>query len=406
MASGSSLRDYLTRQREKDESWLHLIWTPDTRELVENTVEKCRALIDMRDWFWSGEKRVTFEIFEDYESFADDTMIPTLKKRVRKQHVYVVSDPHGDFNAKRNLTEKIMEITRVSREKRAELIGKLVGSAKTTNDKLIHDTMILDAVMWRGGAETWNLIQLAMPYARQDKVTKDKRQALSFDRIWKWFGQLLWNKWYAITLDLHNEASLTSLWQDQTSTVNLETWWFLEECLKHMWKERENTTLSGADQGWDTKIKGIAQESQLHNITVVKSRDYSARNTVNEDATTIVGDIEWRDILIHDDILDTGGTLCSLLKKMLEKNPKSINIAITHGMFHWPAYQRLQEIIDWSNGVIEKVFTTNSIHKENLPDYVEVIDTSNILANTILSIHLWQGVDRNDNTDYLESKAA
>jgi len=163
-------------------------------------------------------------------------------------------------------------------------------------------------------------------------------------------------------------------------------------------KEQWNIVLSGADQWWDKKVSGIAKEYWLQKIIVIKDRDYSKKNSVN--TIDIYWDIEWKDILIHDDILDTWWTLCSLLEEMLKKKPKSINIAITHWQFNGEAFEKLEKIIKKSEWIIEKVYITNSINKSNLPEYVEVINTDDIIANNIFSIFQWLPIKRDNDKNY------
>ena len=69
-------------------------------------------------------------------------------------------------------------------------------------------------------------------------------------------------------------------------------------------------------------------------------------------------------------------------------------------MFNGAAKERLWELIKKSKWVIEKIYVTNSIYRDWLPDFVEQIDDSQIIANTITSIYKGTGVDRNDAKDY------
>lgn len=416
MSSGSgqsSLGLYLKGEKNKEYSWLHFIGTPDTKMIVENTRDITQRLLNIRQE-WGRREEVTMEILPWYKQFADESAISTLEKRVRGKHVYLFSDPHGDFNSKRKLEAKIIEEIRswLKPDDKGNIsvdmldtflkawwnnIGELVSLARSLNDKVANDLFTLEAIQ-SNGAETTNLVMLAMAFGRQDRPTSGKRQPHTFDLVWRWISNMTRSKGYVIDLDLHNPASESAL--QWTQFINLYTGWFIEKCLESMQKDKANIRLSSADQWGDKKIEWIAKDKKLWHITVIKTRDYSKENTVKW--TKFIGDIKWKDILIHDDIIDTGGTLCSLLEQMLERQPKSINIAITHWMFHGKAYERLQKVIENSNGIIEKVYVTNSINKENLPEYVTQIDTSNILANTIMGVHTREGVNRDDDTDYFK----
>jgi len=75
--------------------------------------------------------------------------------------------------------------------------------------------------------------------------------------------------------------------------------------------------------------------------------------------------------------------MAKLLEEMLLKKPKSINVVVSHGMFNGKAYEKLTGVIRQSNGVIQNIYSSNSINKENTPDFIKTINMKNILANTI-----------------------
>ena len=356
--------------KDTESFWLHIISTPDTKILGEEVRRKIQSILDK--WHKSNPKiykkrKVTLENIETYEKFKNGESIPTLTQSVRWKHVYLLSDPHWDYWK----------------------------SERSLDDKIANDKLILDTAKWNG-ARSVNLIQSAMPYARQDKTTPWKRQSGSFDTIGREFSYFTGSNGYIMNLDLHNPASKSAF--QGTNFINFHTWWFIKRCIQDMNKEQWNIVLSGADQWWDKKVSGIAKEYWLQKIIVIKDRDYSKKNSVN--TIDIYWDIEWKDILIHDDILDTWGTLCSLLEEMLKKKPKSINIAITHWQFNGEAFEKLEKIIKKSEWVIEKVYITNSINKSNLPEYVEVMHTDDIIANNIFSIFQWLPIKRDNDKNY------
>lgn len=358
------------------QTWLHLIATPDTKDLVESVVMKVQALLDMANENSPRvnlKEKVTSEILKDYTQFPTDEMISKLKNSVRWKKVFFFSDPNWDYQP----------------DWKQEL---------SLNDKLLHDIFTLSAI-WLHWADKTNLIIPCLPYARQDDMTPKERQPASLQVIAEILSKYTWKEWYVMTEDIHNKATTAAAFKD-TKYINLYTWWFIEECINRMWKEE--VILSSADQWWDKKISAIAKEASMKNIIVLKTRDYSKQaeweSTVED--INVFWDVEWKDVLIHDDMLDTGWTMCKLIKELLKRNPKSINVATTHGMFNWKALQRLQEVKDNSNGKFEKIYITNSINKKWLPDFIETIDISNIIANNIVRIYKWLWVDRNDNFDY------
>jgi len=320
---------------------LHLIWTDITAPIVESIV----AYIEHT---WDTQPSV--EIVT-YERFANNETRVYLKNSVRGKHVYVIVD----------VMSKVWDASLNDRYMQAKL---LVQTAKN------H------------GAESVNIILPAYPYARQDKPVhawlkqRIHREPASTQLV----AQELQNLWveYCITLDIHNPS--TAMAFTSTKFVDLYTWRFVQEAISRM-DRWDNVVLSGADQWWDKKISAIARDLHIEYIISLKKR--AVVNEVNQ--LHIYGDVEGKDILVHDDMLDTWWTLCRLLQSMKDAGPKSINVAIAHGMCNGPAFERLQFLHDAS--VFEKLYITNSVYHSSLPDFVEVIDIAPLLANTILSIY-------------------
>ncbi|MFK7779765.1 MAG: ribose-phosphate diphosphokinase [Candidatus Gracilibacteria bacterium] len=401
MSSKVNQLDNYVKGSKTSNGGLHFVGTPDTEELVINVRNQVQALLDIAhmNTEYSSRKNVTMEIIGDYKEFASGESISTLNESVRGKHVYLFSDPNGDYQEEISDEETKKLFDQMSGDSEKEIIKKILSSIKVSslNDKVMHDLLLLSAIETHG-AKTTNIVQSSMAYARQDKMTPKKRQPASLRHIGEMISSITGSNGYCITADMHNESAAVGVFS-KTNFINLYTGWFVDECIKLIGKK--DMLLSGADQGGDNKIKAIAKELMLEHMVVIKSRDYSKENSVEK--TDIYGDIEGRDVLIHDDMLDTGGTMCKLLEEMLEKKPKFINIAVTHGMFNGKALERLEETIKKSNGVIQNVYMTNSINKKGLPDFIKQVDLSNILANNILRIYKGLGLERNDNKDYTES---
>jgi ribose-phosphate pyrophosphokinase len=51
------------------------------------------------------------------------------------------------------------------------------------------------------------------------------------------------------------------------------------------------------------------------------------------EAKTIIGDVEGKDVIIIDDMIDSGGTILASVDMLKKNGAKSINVAATHGIF-------------------------------------------------------------------------
>jgi ribose-phosphate pyrophosphokinase len=55
----------------------------------------------------------------------------------------------------------------------------------------------------------------------------------------------------------------------------------------------------------------------------------------------IIGEVEGRDCILFDDIVDTAGTLCNAADALLAKGAKSVSAYVTHGVLSGPAVERV-----------------------------------------------------------------
>ena len=113
---------------------------------------------------------------------------------------------------------------------------------------------------------------------------------------------------------------------------------------------------------------------------VHKRRSHTAFNTV--EAKEVVGDVDGKNCVIVDDMIDTAGTICAAAEQLKEKGAKTVWAATTHGLFSGPAMERLNA------SPIEKVLVTNTLP---LPegynaDLIEVLSIAPLLARTLQAV--------------------
>ncbi len=100
--------------------------------------------------------------------------------------------------------------------------------------------------------------------------------------------------------------------------------------------------------------------------------------------THIIGDVENKNVVIVDDIIDTAGTLVETIHSLKEKGARSIYAVCTHGILSGKAIERISE------APLEKVFITDSIPLKGAKsecDKIEVLSLSRLFAEAIDSIH-------------------
>lgn len=101
------------------------------------------------------------------------------------------------------------------------------------------------------------------------------------------------------------------------------------------------------------------------------------------EATSLVGEVEGRDILLVDDMTETAGTLTAAAKILKDKGAKSVKAAVTHAQLTDSAYDRLSE-----NWLDELIITDSIPPQERYKDYpITVLSVAPLLTEAILRIH-------------------
>ncbi len=101
------------------------------------------------------------------------------------------------------------------------------------------------------------------------------------------------------------------------------------------------------------------------------------------EATSLVGEVEGRDILIVDDMTETAGTLTAAAKLLKSKGAKTVRAAVTHAVLTDSAYDRLSE--KWLDELIVTDSTPPSPKYKDYP--ITVLSVASLMMEAILRIH-------------------
>ena len=106
----------------------------------------------------------------------------------------------------------------------------------------------------------------------------------------------------------------------------------------------------------------------------------------------LIGNVEGKDVIILDDLVDTAGTLCTAANELKEHGANKIYAFCTHGLFNEPAF-------DWiKNSAIDKIIVTDtvplsdSVKKRNEDDLIVQETVGVLLAESIRRIHLDESI--------------
>src|SRR5690349_10799228 len=132
----------------------------------------------------------------------------------------------------------------------------------------------------------------------------------------------------------------------------------------------ENLTFAAPDVGSANRIREIA--SYFNSEMVICDKH---RKRANEIASMVViGDVTGKDIVLIDDICDTGGTLAKSAGLLKEKGARSVRALITHPVLSGKAYENIE------NSVLEELIVCDTIPIKKETAKIKVISVAELFA--------------------------
>jgi len=132
------------------------------------------------------------------------------------------------------------------------------------------------------------------------------------------------------------------------------------------------------DAGGVKRARDLANKLGCGIAVILKRRPEPNRAEVMD----VVGELEGKEAIIVDDIIDTAGTLTAAANLLINKGAKRVIACATHGIFSGPAVERL------TRAPVEKVVVTNTLPMEGKQfSKLEVVSVAPLLAEAIRRMH-------------------
>jgi ribose-phosphate pyrophosphokinase len=140
-----------------------------------------------------------------------------------------------------------------------------------------------------------------------------------------------------------------------------------------------NLSIASPDIGGMNLCRSYARRLDTDLVMLDKRR---LKHNVCE-VTRLIGDVKDKNILVVDDLIDTGGTLAGGIKVLKKNGAKDIYVACTHAILSGNAIENIK------NSKIKKMFLTDSIKTDEtkLCDKIDILSVANLLAEAIIRIH-------------------
>lgn len=249
--------------------------------------------------------------------------------------------------------------------------GSFVFIIQNTNapgDNLLELLMMIDAAK-RASADYIAAVIPYFGYARQDrkdrprvgigaKLVADLLQAAGAHRI--------------MTMDLH-AGQIQGFFDIPVDHLNSSAV-FIPYIQKHKWN---NLCFASPDVG---SVKRARIYAQHFNADMVICDKY--RKRANEVAEmTLIGNVEGKDVVLVDDMIDTGGTLCNAAKIIMEKGAKSVRALCTHAVLSGKAYENIE------NSMLSELIVTNSLPLKQESKKIKSLSVAKLFAQAIRNAH-------------------
>jgi len=239
-------------------------------------------------------------------------------------------------------------------------------TSEPKNDNLMELLIMADS-MRRASAGRINAVIPYYGYGRQDRTAKprdpitarlvaDLISVAGVDRV--------------ITMDLHASQiqGFFTIPVDHLQGGPILQKYFAE---KHM----EDLVIVSPDHGSVTRARNFAAPLDAPIAIIDKRRP---RPNVSE-IMNIIGNIEGKNCILVDDMVDTAGTICNAANALKERGAKSVRACATHAVLSGPAMQRIQD-----SAIEEMVFlNTIQIPEDRMLDKYTILSVAPLFAEAM-----------------------
>jgi ribose-phosphate pyrophosphokinase len=216
----------------------------------------------------------------------------------------------------------------------------VLGSITPPDEQLLTTLLLCHTLKKEGAAEIVTLLPYCA-YMRQDKNESNKSLATA------WVGAALNASGVkkVLTVDIHSQLALDAIPIPVTSLSPATL--FAKEIVECSLYE---ATIVAPDEGAIARCEAVRQAAGVTRPVA----SFQKRRTPEGIRSTLQGETGPQ-VVIIDDILDTGGTLIACCEALQQARTEEIVIMVTHGLFTGTSWQRL-----WNLGV-QRLYCTDTV---------------------------------------------
>jgi ribose-phosphate pyrophosphokinase len=254
------------------------------------------------------------ELFEPISIFSDGEIRVRITPNMRRRHVFILQP-----------------------------------TAPRVNDSIMEMLFLIDAAKRASAAEISVIIPY-FSYSRQDRKEMP-RVPISSSVVAQMIEQAGASR--IVTVDIHSEQQQGFV---QIPWDNLYGSYALLPEIKS--KNLDGLVVASPDKGGLLRATGYAKLLGAAGVALVyKQRDVTLNN--KSEALAMIGEVKDKNVILVDDMLDTGGTIVHAANYLKNEGAKSIRVAVTHGLFSGDAMKNIND------SAIDEVIITDTIEQRS-----------------------------------------
>lgn len=243
----------------------------------------------------------------------------------------------------------------------------LIGSTNPPNDNLMEMLLMIDAAK-RASARHITAVMPYFGWARQDRKDQPRvpiaaklvakiLQAAGATRI--------------MTMDLHADQ-IQGFFEVPVDHLFAST-----ILLPHVEDLKlDNITIASPDMGGSKRAYAYSKYLKCEVVICYKQRKKA--NVI--DTMEVIGNVEGRNIILVDDMVDTAGTLTKAADVMMERGALSVRALTTHAILSGPAYERIER------SDLKELIVTDTIPLKRQSSKIKVVSCAPLFADVMQKV--------------------
>lgn len=141
-------------------------------------------------------------------------------------------------------------------------------------------------------------------------------------------------------------------------------------------------TMASPDMGGTKRANAYAKFLNCEMVICYKQRKKA--NVI--ESMTLIGEVEGKDIVLIDDIVDTAGTLTKAADMMMDRGAASVRAICTHPILSGKAYEAIEK------SKITELIVTDTIPLKSSSSKIRVISVADLFADVLGKVHNFESI--------------